>query len=92
LYYAQRLGGDLKSARLTLERVMELPKAPVFLKRELASLLADSGDFRTAWDLMRQMIEATPVESTPLDQITSDDDDIQRPAAPEARDANSGFL
>lgn len=92
LYYAQRLGGDLKSARLTLERVMNLPKSPAFLKRELASLLADSGDFRTAWDLMRQMIEATPVESTPFDQITSDEDDIQRPNAPEARDANSDFL
>jgi hypothetical protein len=91
LYYAQRLGGNLKSARLTLERVMQLPQAPAFLKRELASLLAEFGDFRGAWDLMRQIFEATPVESSALEKIASEDDGIQRPNAPEQREANSDF-
>lgn len=92
LYYAQRLRGDLKSARLILERVINLPRSPAFLKRELASLLAESGDFRSAWDLMRQMIDATPVESTPLDKTSSDDDEIRRPTAPKPRDINSDYL
>jgi tetratricopeptide (TPR) repeat protein len=92
LYYAQRLGGNLKSARLTLERVMKLPKAPDFLKRELASLLAEFGDFRGAWDLMRLIIEATPVESSALEKMTPEDDGMQRPTAPAPRDANSDFL
>jgi len=91
LYYAQRLSGDLKSARLTLERVMKLPQAPDFLKRELASLLAESGDLRSAWDLMRQIIDATPLQGSYLDNVASEDDGMQRPTAPEARDANSDF-
>ena len=92
LYYAQRLSGDLKSARMTLEKVMRLPKAPDFLKRELASLSADSGDFRTAWDLMRQIIDATPVQSSALESTPSDEDGIQRPNAPEPRPENADFL
>jgi tetratricopeptide (TPR) repeat protein len=91
LYYAQRLAGDLKSAHSTLDKLMELPKAPDFLKRELASLLADGGDFRGAWDLMRQIIEATPVQSSYLDNTLSEDDKIKRPSAPEPRDVNSDF-
>lgn len=92
LYYAQRMSGDLKSARLILEKVMKLPKAPDFLKRELASLLAETGDFRTAWDLMRQIIEATPVESSAMEKASDEDDGIQRPSAPEPRDENTDFL
>lgn len=91
LYYAQHLSGNLKSARLTLERVMKLPKAPDFLKRELASLLAESGDFRGAWDLMRQIIEATPVESSAMEKLTPEEDGIQRPSAPEPRAENYDF-
>jgi hypothetical protein len=89
LYYAQRLSGDLKSARLTLEKVMRLPKAPDFLKRELASLMTEYGDFRGAWDLMHQIIDSTPAERSPRENATQEDDGISRPKAPESRDPNA---
>ena len=85
LYYAQRAGNDLKRARLTLEKVMQLATSPSFLRREYASLLADEGDFRGAWELMRQMMEAMPSESSVQGAEAHIDDNIQRPSAPEPR-------
>lgn len=87
LYYAQRASGDLKSARATLEKVMQLPTAPSFLKREMAAVLADSGDMRGAWELMQQLIESSPVQMSVMD-LTPDEagDNIQRPMAPPPRD------
>ncbi len=88
LYYAQRSAGDLKSARATLEKVMQLPTAPSFLKREMAAVLADSGDMRSAWELMQQLIESSPVQMSVMD-LTPDEagDNLQRPSAPPPRDA-----
>ncbi|MES2597892.1 MAG: O-antigen ligase family protein [Verrucomicrobiota bacterium] len=67
LYYAQRAGGDLKSARKTLERVMGLPNSPDFLPREMASVLAASGDMRGAWEMMQGLFDKEGVEVSVLD-------------------------
>jgi hypothetical protein len=91
LYYAQRSSGDIKAARLTLEKVMRIPSAPDFLKREMASVLVESGDIRGAWDLMRQIIEATPVETSAMYKDLQADDGIQRPSAPPPRAPGSEF-
>lgn len=90
LYYAQRAGGDLKSARITLEKVMRLPTAPDFLKRELSSVLADAGDMRGAWDLLSQIMASIPFTGTYLDLDPLEaSDNIQRPSAPEPRDPDA---
>lgn len=61
LYYAQRAAGQLEDARRTLERAAGLPGAPSFLPRELAGVLADLGDWRSAWDQMRPLVESAPL-------------------------------
>lgn len=57
LYYAQRMAGDLKAAQLTLEKLVQLPEPPSFLKREMASLQAQLGDHRRAWELIQQALQ-----------------------------------
>ena len=92
LYYAQRTAGDLKSARRTLERVMELPTSPGFLRREMASVLAESGDLRAAWEVMQGMLEQDKVEVSVLDDPPEDatsGDGFARPVAPAARNDES---
>jgi len=92
LYYAQRTAGDLKSARRTLERVMELPTSPGFLRREMASVLAESGDLRAAWEVMQGMLEQDKVEVSVQDDPPEDatsGDGFARPVAPAARNDES---
>jgi len=98
LYYAQRAAGDLKSARRTLEKVLSLPKRPDFLARELASVLADQGDMRAAWEIMHSMPAKEGLEVSihdSPDQATVDES--ERPLAPAPRgsgveDAYNGTL
>jgi tetratricopeptide (TPR) repeat protein len=86
LYYAQRASGDIKAARATLEKVMKLPVTPDFLKREMASVLADSGDMRGAWEELYQIIKNTPSSASFMDIDPQEAaDNIQRPSAPEPR-------
>ncbi len=85
LYYAQRAAGDLKSARRTLEKVMSLPKSPEFLARELASVLAESGDARGAWEMIQKSVEAQNVEMSVLDDTVMSEGGFMRPATPRAR-------
>jgi hypothetical protein len=89
LYFAQRVAGDLKSARRTLERVMSLPKPPDFLPRELASVLAESGDMRGAWELIQKSVDSQQDEMSVRDDLPEDKDGIKRPSAPPPRDAAS---
>ncbi|GEP43510.1 O-antigen ligase family protein [Brevifollis gellanilyticus] len=94
LYYAQRSAGDLKSARKTLERVMGLPGSPVFLPREMASVLAESGDMRGAWELMQGLFDNETVEVGVLDDAPPDamsTEGFAPPTAPPARDADSAM-
>lgn len=90
LYYAQRLGGQLKEAKLTLEKVMRLPGAPAFLTREMASVMADLGDMRAAWDIMKQIMEKEPENMSVMDNDPQADDQFQRPSAPPPRDMSEG--
>ncbi len=64
LYYAQRSAGDLPSARRTLEQVLQLPNAPSFVQRELASVLSDLDDWRAAWEQFRPLVEAVASSSS----------------------------
>lgn len=92
LYYAQRASGDLKSARKTLERVMALPNSPEFLPREMASVLAESGDIRAAWEVMQGLLEKDKVDVSVLDDPPDDatsGDGFARPSAPAARNDES---
>ena len=91
LYYAQRSSGDIKTARQTLEKVMRIPLAPDFLKREMAAVLAASGDTRGAWDLMLQIINAAPVETSAMYKDLQADDGLKRPKAPPPRRPGSEF-
>ncbi len=61
LYYAQRAAGDLEAARRTIEGALKLPGAPAFLPRELASVLVEQGDWRSAWDQLRPLVEKAPL-------------------------------
>jgi hypothetical protein len=90
LYYAQRLGGMLKEAKLTLEKVRRLPGAPAFLNRELASVMADLGDMRAAWDIMKEIMEKEPENMSVMDTDPQAGDNFQRPSAPPPRDMNEG--
>lgn len=85
LYYAQRAAGDLKSARRTLEKVMSLPKSPEFLARELASVLAEGGDARGAWEMIQKSVEAQVVEMSVLDDSRMSGEGAIRPDTPRAR-------
>jgi tetratricopeptide (TPR) repeat protein len=85
LYYAQRAAGDLKSARRTLEKVMTLPKSPEFLNRELASVLAETGDMRGAWEMIQKNLEAQPIEMSVMDDDMEVGDGFSRPIRPRAK-------
>lgn len=61
LYYAQRAAGDLDAARRTIEAALKLPGAPSFFSRELASVLAEQADWRSAWDQLRPLVEKAPL-------------------------------
>lgn len=84
LYYAQRASGDMKSARRTLEKVMSLPNAPVFLQRELASLSAESGDMRAAWDAIFKVMEMTPQDMSVVDEKPLEVKDLDKNNFPQA--------
>lgn len=84
LYYAQRTSGDMKSARRTLEKVMALPNAPDFLKRELASLSAETGDMRAAWDAIFKVMEATPPDMSIVDEKPLEVKDLDKNNFPQA--------
>lgn len=84
LYYAQRSSGDLKSARRTLEKVMSLPTAPDFLKRELASLLAETGELRSAWDAIAKVMEQTPPDMSIVDEAPVEVKDLDQKDFPQA--------
>jgi hypothetical protein len=57
LYFSLRTAGALDEAVYTLKRVAELPSAPLFVKRELAAIAAEKGDFRGAWELLARSID-----------------------------------
>jgi hypothetical protein len=84
LYYAQRTSGDMKAARRTLEKVMSLPNAPDFLKRELASLSAETGDMRAAWDAIFKVMEATPPDMSIVDEKPLEVKDLDKNHFPQA--------
>jgi len=89
LYYAQRAAGDLKSARRTLEKVMSLPKRPDFLARELASVLAELGEMRAAWELMQSLPDKEGLEISVHDSPDrAATDESQRPVAPAPRESS----
>lgn len=94
LYYAQRAAGDLKSARKTLERILGLPSSPDFLPREMASVLADSGDVRGAWEMIQGLFPKEKVEVSVLDDAPEDatsTEGFAPPVAPPPRDAESAM-
>ncbi len=85
LYYAQRSAGDLKSARRTLEKVISLPKSPEFLTRELASVLAETGDMRGAWEMIQKSLDAQPMEMSVMDDASEGREGYMRPSTPRAK-------
>ena len=60
LYYAQRAAGDIKAAKLTAEKVIKLPDVPAYMHLELASIYAEFGDYRRAWESMELAIQSFP--------------------------------
>lgn len=54
LYFAQKRSGQLPEARRTLDRLLAQPNPPDFLHQELAALHAEQGDFRQAYETMKQ--------------------------------------
>ena len=87
LYYAQRAAGDLKAARKTLERAIQLPQSPAFLSREMASVLAESGDARAAWEILQSQLHLEAVEVSVLDDALSPEEVPSAPAAKSEHDA-----
>jgi hypothetical protein len=47
-----------------LEQVLQLPNAPSFVQRELASVLSDLDDWRAAWEQFRPLVEAVASSSS----------------------------
>lgn len=84
LYYAQRSAGDMKSARRTLDKVMTLPAVPDFLMRESASLHAETGDMRAAWDAILKVIEATPPDMSIVDEEPTETKPLDKANIPQA--------
>lgn len=64
---------------------MSMPKAPDFLHRELASVLAETGDMRGAWELIQKSIDANDGEMSVKDEIPERGDGIMRPFTPRPR-------
>lgn len=58
----QRLVGDLRGARLTLERLMHLPGAPKYLVLEVAAIYGEMQDYRRAWEIMQDAMQLFPEE------------------------------
>lgn len=56
LYFAYKTKGDWTQALATLEKISTLPTAPYYLTYEMASIYAEKGDFRRAWELMFQYL------------------------------------
>ncbi len=88
LYYAQRASGDLKSARRTLEKVMSLPKPPEFLPRELASVLAESGDMRGAWEMIQKNMDVPEVDMSVRDDASEVEVGSKRPGTPQSQESS----
>ena len=57
----------------------------------MAAVLAASGDTRGAWDLMLQIINAAPVETSAMYKDLQADDGLKRPKAPPPRRPGSEF-
>lgn len=60
LYFAQRRLGQLPEARRTLDRLLAQPNTPDFLHQELAALYAEQGNFRLAYETMKQALVRKP--------------------------------
>ncbi|HYF35690.1 MAG TPA: O-antigen ligase family protein [Prosthecobacter sp.] len=50
LFYALQAKGEREEALYALQKVSQMPSAPVYVKQELAALLAEKGDYRGAWE------------------------------------------
>ncbi|HEY1083472.1 MAG TPA: tetratricopeptide repeat protein [Prosthecobacter sp.] len=60
LFVAQRGLQQLKEAKSTALKVLALPSAPVYMRLELALLLADMQDYREAWEVLAPGLETLP--------------------------------
>ncbi len=54
LYWAQKASGNLTAALATLKEVALLKNAPVGVPWEMATLLADTGDYLHAWSMLQE--------------------------------------
>ena len=86
LYQAQRAKGQLDDALRTLEKVSQLPNAPLFIKREIAAIQASKENYRRAWELMQEVMTAIPDEPV-VTEIAPDD----MPELPPKRKPGAGY-
>ncbi|MGV3659701.1 MAG: O-antigen ligase family protein [Prosthecobacter sp.] len=57
LFQSQKSTGDLDGAIRTLEKVIQLPNPPTYIRQELAALHAAKGDFRRAWEHYQEAMQ-----------------------------------
>lgn len=53
LFQAQKNQGDVDGAIRTLEKVLKIPGAPIYVKQEIAALYLKKEDYRRAWEYLR---------------------------------------
>lgn len=59
LYWAQKMAGDRGGALATLREVSQLKNAPPAVHWEMASFLADDGDYLHAWSALQEYLRRT---------------------------------